>query len=163
MRAVAVREEAHRVMHDELGWSDVVLGESHVGTEEAWTTSLDASSARLDRTASLVLQDLDGPPRVTLLTTFGQEDHGASISLGNGADHVSFDHREDGTTPELTVHYGDANTVRKGEPGGPATWDGALGYVADTDGWVQVLWRNADGVAVAVWRTSVPAGPFASG
>lgn len=42
-------------------------------------------------------------------------------------------------------------------------WEGDLGFVPDTEGWVQVVFRDSNGVALEGWGTTLPAGPFAAG
>jgi hypothetical protein len=143
-----------------LGWDTVDVGE---GAPQDESIIVPATLTSTDRGAQVTMQLVAGEWVTRGFWTFGDGDIPATVSLGNGTDHVGFDYREDGLTPELTVRYGDDETVLLGDPGGAAAWDGDLGFVADTPGWVQILWRDADGVALEGWGTELPVGPFSAG
>jgi hypothetical protein len=159
------RQVAARYLSDELHWPDVII--DHDENASASTDGTDkvvyATSAGLTRDAKVSVHLSAGVWSVSGLWTFGSDDHPASVSLGNGNDHVGFDYRDPALGPALTVRYGDSHTTMKREVGAAAVWDGDLGFVADTPGLVQVLFLNADGVALEGWATSLPRGPFAAG
>jgi hypothetical protein len=159
------RQVAARYLSDELHWPDVIIDrdEDAPGTADDPYKSVYATSATLGRDARVQVHLFEGVWSVNGLWTFGADDHPASVSLGHGSDHVGFDFRDPVLAPVLTVRYGSSHTTFEHDAGADAVWDGDLGFVADTQGFVQVLFLNADGVALEGWATSLPPGPFAAG
>jgi hypothetical protein len=160
------RQVAARYLSDELHWPDVIIDsdeETEQGNADAHRI-VHATSATLGRNADVTLQLYEGAWSVQALWTFlVGEEHPGSVSLGNGSDHVAFDYRDAALKPVLTVRYGESRKTIEGAVGGEATWDGDLGFVPDTLGFVQVLYVDEHGVALEGWATSVAPGPFAAG
>lgn len=156
------RQVAARYLSDELHWPDVIIDrDEFVGDTSELVY---ATSASLGRDATVLLRPFNGVWRVMNLSTIdlgpNAAEDGGSISLGQGSDYIRHVYAEDGLTPELLVRYGDHEERRSGTAGESPNWEGDLGWVADTEGFVQILWRNADGVALEGWARTLPKGPF---
>jgi hypothetical protein len=142
---------------EELGWPDDV----QLDYRDTPYPNVIAYSPSLDRDAEVSLERRGGEWHVFVLQTRLDHHDPASLSLGRGNDHVRLEFSEPGLTPQLTVRFGDVETVRTGEPGAVADFRGDLGFVPNVDGWVQVLWLDANGVALEGWANALREPPTA--
>lgn len=157
------RQVAARYLSEELKWPDVVIDSDE--PIDPRNKIVHATSTMLGGDAQVFLELVGDSWRVAALHTFDEGfEEPVGAAFGDGDDTVYSLKRWDGLAAELVVRFGSSETRRTAPVGEAPSWTEELGWVPDTEGFVQVLWRDANGVALEGWAFTFEAssGGFAT-